>query len=534
MASAPPRMRWTTPVLGEQVEVAPDGHLADVELDREVGHPGPAGPVDRRSGCAAAARPRRRSCARLASRWRRASARSAYTPRAMPWVERVADRRRLDRPGAHRQPAQLGQPVAQRTPPGQPAEQLDPLGPAELLDDRGRAEGQRVDDAAHDHRRLGVRGPGPAAATISACMSAGLRNRGSRDVDGRAGRERRRPRSTSAPCRGRPTPRGSPLDQPGTGQVLQERGTPPSAPTSLVKFCCRATLVESRVLLLATDQQPGAARGERGALPSGRAHPDDRRSGVVAADQVHGDAAPLADRGARPARSAGTTRSATPIASSELARPLARCDVDERRRARARQLAGDRAGQVVHQQFGQQQHVAGPLELVAIVRRQLEDRVDRLSCTPVRGVEPSAPIRSTTLPPAVGPRGPGRDGRRDQFAARRRAARSRRPTCRRRSRRRGPASSATARPVSTSATRRGQSHRSVPSASRDGLVRVPVDDAAGPARPSRDRRRQRGPRSRRSRRRRRGATRRSRGRWRPTTRRARRPSTRGNPTRGTR
>ena len=34
---APPRMRWADALLGEHVEVAPDRHLADVELGGELG-----------------------------------------------------------------------------------------------------------------------------------------------------------------------------------------------------------------------------------------------------------------------------------------------------------------------------------------------------------------------------------------------------------------------------------------------------------------------------------------------------------------
>ena len=207
------------------VEVAPDGHLADVELDREVGHLDPAGPVDRAS----------RMCCR------RSTASTLMVVR-LPGggacvgqvgvhaeghaLDRARCRRRSPRPARYPtgSAAQLGQSVAER----------DAIGPA-----RRTARSARPRRAA---RRPARPCRGPSSRSTQRTTTAGIdvrapgpRRRRSRRAcpRGRGTGDRRRRRSAPgrelgglldqrARCRGRPHAAPAPLEQPGAGEVLQE------------------------------------------------------------------------------------------------------------------------------------------------------------------------------------------------------------------------------------------------------------------------------------------------------------------------
>ena len=209
-------------------------------------------------------------------------------------------------------------------------------------------------------------------------MSSGARKRAS--VASKAGRPAR---STARPPRAarwvarRPTAAAL-LEQPEAGDVLQEADAAQRRPSSLVKFAACAAGDVSGSACSRPDEQPRPGRDERRAGPR-RAPCDDGRRGVVSADEVHGDAlatCPPACRRAtsRRAASAGRRRSRRPARPTSRrvamsSRPVVPGD---------RPLRADRAGEVVHEQVGQQQQVPGAGELVAVVRGELEDRVERL------------------------------------------------------------------------------------------------------------------------------------------------------------
>ena len=94
----------------------------------------------------------------------------------------------------------------------------------------------------------------------------------------------------------------------------------------------------------------------------------------MAADEVHGNAVEPTDLLARGV-DVGEPRPVGVDGPDELVAPGARVQVDEPGGARARALRQHDPAQVVEQQLGEHQDVAGAVELAAVVGRQLVDGV---------------------------------------------------------------------------------------------------------------------------------------------------------------
>ena len=107
-----------------------------------------------------------------------------------------------------------------------------------------------------------------------------------------------------------------------------------------------------------------------------RAAGGDGRRGVVTRDQVHGDPPPFAHGGRRFANRR-EQRGVEPDGVDQLVRPLPGGEIEQARRTGAGALTHDLAGEMVHEQLGEHEHVRGARELRAVVRGELEDRVER-------------------------------------------------------------------------------------------------------------------------------------------------------------
>ena len=236
----------------------------------------------------------------------------------------------------------------------------------------------------------------------------------------------------------------------------------------------------------ARDRRAARCRSRRTPVPSAPVAPiaDDGRRGVVTADQVHRDTAPRA--GAVPGR--------------QDRREPRGLEADRRRASSADQSPELRSTSAVvpalvrsptpapvrwcTSSSGSSSSVRGPRQLGAVVGRQLEDRVERLQLDPGACVELAARrCRSTTLAAPVGAVvAVARRAARRSVAALRRAGRSRRPTCRRRSTRPAPLERGGEARLDL-----GDEARPVPAQRAvgvdDRLVRVAVDDldAGGPS-----------------------------------------------------
>ncbi len=138
-------------------------------------------------------------------------------------------------------------------------------------------------------------------------------------------------------------------------------------------------------LLLATDEQPGPGRHE---CLTGSGTAEDRRGGVVTADEVDGNPPPRAHLGSR-REDGGQARAGESDRSAQLRGPVAGRQVEEPGGAGARALRHDLTGQVRDDEFGEHDDVRGARELLRVVRGQLEDRVDRQELHARQLVEPT-------------------------------------------------------------------------------------------------------------------------------------------------
>ena len=96
----------------------------------------------------------------------------------------------------------------------------------------------------------------------------------------------------------------------------------------------------------------------------------------MAADEVHGDVAPLADERSRTLDGREQPRRDVD-GVEQLGRPISGRQVEQPAAAGAGQLGGDLAGQVVGKQLRQHHDVPRPGQGGAVVGSELEDRVDR-------------------------------------------------------------------------------------------------------------------------------------------------------------
>ena len=197
---------------------------------------------------------------------------------------------------------------------------------AAAADGPGERGGEAVEDAADDGRpgqpagRLAADRAQPVA--IRAGMSPGGRNGGVVGVD-HAGRRPGAPRRRAGarPARSGVPPRSHVRIDSWSSQspiTLRRKRTRPSTPPSFVKFAARLGLGQDRGVELDADEAPGPARDPGGVVVLGR-DGDDRRGGVVRADERDRRTGGQPGRGARRRRAAA--RAARPAAGSAGSSP---------------------------------------------------------------------------------------------------------------------------------------------------------------------------------------------------------------------
>ena len=325
---------------------------------------------------------------------------------------------------------------------------VDSVADRQRLDDRGGRGRHRLDRGAHDGRRGSPPDPSSAASPDSRAMSAGARKRSSVASTSTLGVRAPRPRRARSSSRSA-SPHGrrhsSSSHQPAT---FAGTGRRPARPARCVKrrAAPRPSVSGSGCSRPTSSHVPA----DTNAAPVAALRPSDRRRGVVAADEVHRDAAPRADRRARRRRSRAAARRVDADRVEQLVATSARW---RGRAARScPRWCARRSTSPVRwctSSSGSSRTCGARGELVAVVRGELEDRVERHELDPGRSRRAArAPIRSTTVAVArrCGRRGTRTAARRARRA--RRAGRSRRPRCRRRSTRPGRSPSARSRPRS--------------------------------------------------------------------------------------